>query len=284
MRSLFLPGVFAFVVALPACSSSSSNSNSSTTASSGPCDPLAAPPTTLQNVIGVGKDGSGTLYVVDEPTGAYEPRIFISVGSKLQREYVDGSGQSGSMTDGSVTLSFSDPGADASTARNVAIAVSNGKATSMSFASSGKSNPGDPGETSLTLVDASNVASLTIVNLPNEIRYVADVSNGDVIVVTAPTLNDENGTPDERVFYGTTGAMIEHPLVSFEESDSGDANIAFSVGNETYTAHFTYVTNGTTGGPGPGTLDAGSSGNYAVTQRSPTPTTLTELAFTCTSS
>jgi hypothetical protein len=263
-----------------ACSATSSSGGS---ASSGPCDPLAPPPTSLSNVLGAGQDAQGTLYVADQPSGLPTPRVFVSGGGKLVRQDVTGSGQSGGGKPGSAaeyTLSFEPPGADASVARSLLLATQGGTASQMALGpANSKSFIGGPGETPLKVVSDGTVTSMPIVNLPGVVDYVADVSDGSVIVVTSPM--DLASSADFHLSYGRPSAMQERKIVSFNQALSGYPTIAFSVGSATYTMTIsgTFDPDGG-GGPGPGTLDTGM-GTLDFTLRMPTPTKLSGFSFTC---
>ena len=79
---------------LAACSSHSSGSSPS---ASTPCDPLAPPPTSLSNLLGVGQDDQGTLYVADLPAEIDAPRVFVGpAAGALVRQELFGSGSTGS--------------------------------------------------------------------------------------------------------------------------------------------------------------------------------------------
>ncbi len=156
----------------------------------------------------------------------------------------------------------------------VTTAMALGPANSRSFLSP------DAGQSPLTVVDAGAIAHFKIQNLPFLIEYVADVSNGDAIVVTMPM--DPWGTSEFRLFYGAPSDMIERKIVSYDDGDTSD-DIAFTVGGSTYTAHLAFVSSLFSGdaGLGPSSLDMGSAGTLNVTERLPTPTTLSGFSFTC---
>jgi hypothetical protein len=260
---------------LAACSSHSSGSSPS---ASTPCDPLAPPPTSLSNLLGVGQDDQGTLYVADLPAGIDEPRVFVGPGAgPMVRQEVFGSGSTGS---GEYTLSFGPPGAAVASQQALLLDVANGMATQMALGpADSKSFLGGPGETPLTVVGASAVAGLGIVNLPGEVDYVGDVSDGTSIVVTSPI--DVQSSADFHLFYGTADAMAERTIMSFNQALSGYPTITFQVGSATYTMAIggTFELDGG-GGPGPGTLDTGSA-TLDFTLRTPTPSTLAGFSFTC---
>lgn len=260
-----------------ACSSSSGGQ-----ASGGPCDPLAAPPTSLSNVLGVGQDAQGTLYVADFPSGLATARVFVSSGNELVRQHVLGSGEMGGTGGAAAdyTLTFAPAGADASAAR--ALLLATGGTTQMALGpADSKSFIGGPGETPLKVVGDGTVSALPIENLPILVNDVADVSDGTAIVITAPT--DVNSSADFHLFYGRPAVMQERPIVAFNQDASlgGGATIEFSVGAATYTMTIDGTSDPDAGtAPGTGTLDTGKA-TLSFTLRSPVPTKLSGFSFTC---
>ncbi len=114
-------------------------------------------------------------------------------------------------------------------------------------------------------------------------QYVADAADGESLVVTAPLENDV-GTAAYHLFYGTAGAMLERPIVSFQQSLSGFPSIGFTVGSTTYTMSIASVPwdGGLGESPGPVTLTEGEDGSTVVfTLRLPTPTSLAGFEFSC---
>jgi hypothetical protein len=249
------------------------------------CDPLAPKPITLGTIVGVGQDAAGTLYV-DAANG-----VFVSGGGQLIRQHITGSGQSGATQ---FLFGFEPPGDDGSSARNLLVETSGSTATAMALGPTGSKaflGQSDAGVTSLTLVAASTVAGMAVVNTPNGIEYVGDVANGDVVLTTVP-LNDDStpidGGVDDgglSIFYGPPGALAERTITAYEESLSGNGTLTFLVGDVPYVLAF-----GTVQGP-----DAGALGTFAlegltpqggaqvsITLRSPTPTADPPgLSFTC---
>jgi hypothetical protein len=275
-----LPLVLA--VAAGACSSSTNSGGSAS--SGGPCDPLAPPPTSLSDVLGVGQDSQGTLYVADSPPGVSEPRVFVSGGGKLVRQHVAGSGAAGGGgkpgTAAQYTITFQPAGAAAGAARALLLAMQGSTASQMALGpANSKSFIGGPGETPLKVVSDGTVTGMPIVNLPGVVGYVADVSDGTAIVVTSPM--DLDSSADFHLFYGHPSAMQERTIVSFNQALSGYPTIGFSVGSATYTMTIsgTFDPDGG-GGPGPGTLATGTK-TLDFTLRMPTPTTLSGFSFTC---
>lgn len=246
------------------------------------CDPLAPLPITLGTVIGVGQDADGTLYV-DASNG-----VFVSSNGSLVRQQVLGSGQVGTDY---FTFSFLAPGADSTAARDLNVrTTADGVTMGLGPQGSGKLQS-DTGVTALTVVPASTVAGLPVINTPNVLSYVGDVANGDVLLATVP-LNDEleptdGGVADGglSIFYGPPTAVAQRTITSFEETMSGNGTVTFLIDGKPYVLQFGEV-------PGP---DAGILGMFAllglgpqggsamtITLRSPTPTTTPAgLVITC---
>jgi hypothetical protein len=255
-----------------------------------PCDPLAAHelPVTLGTVLGVGKDSAGTTYMADHVVATSADRVFVSEGTSLFRKRVIGSGSSGGPPDADYTFTFVE-GFDAATARSLLIQQRGGVVTAMALGpgSDKKFIPdGGPATGALTVLDDSVLSTFTLRNLPGtvSVQYVADVSDGHVIVVTQPT--DDSDYTDFRLFYGASeSAMVERRVVNVTRTRSGSTDIQFEVDGATYTAHFTWVLDVSDAGipishPGDASLDAGT-GTVPVNLRNPTPTTLGGFSFTC---
>lgn len=260
--------------------STGSGSGSSSGGNPVACDPLAPPPTALTDVLGVGQDAQGTLYVADSPAGSSQPRVLVSAGTQLVRQSISGSGEAPGAAANTTeyTLSFQSPGSDESTARSLLLDVTGGSATAMGLGpAASKEFLGDAGAdvTRLTLVDPGTVSGLTVVNLPGVVGYVADVSDGTAIVITSP--GDVESSADLHLFYGTPDAMVERTIISFNQALSGYPTIVFTVGAATYTMS---ISGTFPGGPGPGTLNTGSA-NLSFTLRDPPPATLSGFSFTC---
>lgn len=269
-------------VALLGCKGSPTSAAPSDTT----CDPLAAPSTKLATILGVGKDQAGTLYVAEQggvPTQPLIVRVFIPVQGVLVRQHVTGSGQLGSTEDLETFES-----ADGTTQpRDLDLQLSGEKATSMTLgpagSAKGKIEGLDAGvATPLTLVDPSTVQGLPAIDLPGAVVYIADAASGDAIVVTAP-LADDLGSAAFHLFYGHAEAMVERPIVSFNQSTSGFPTLGFTVSSLTYVMSIASVPppDGGLNSPGPVTLTTGNGESVAFTLRQPTPKTLAGFAFTC---
>jgi hypothetical protein len=129
-------------------------------------------------------------------------------------------------------------------------------------------------------VDAGAISGFKLQNLPVLVEYVADVSNGDAIVVTEPM--DPWSYSGFRLFYGAAKQMVERPVVTYNRGDTSD-DISFTVDGTTYAAHIAFVSTLFSGeaGLGPSSLDTGGGGTLQMTLRMPTPTSLSGFSFTC---
>ena len=198
---------------------------------------------------------------------------------------VRGSGQMGGPPNADYTFSFQGPFANASDARALLIQVRGSAVTAMALGPGDSRNfvgVPDAGDEPLTIVDAGAITHLKLENLPGVVVYVADASNGDTIVITAPM--DAWGYSGFRLFYGRPSQMIERPIAAYGQSFSGAADISFSVGATMFTMHFTIAYGpdaGRLGSPGPATLDTGGSAALPVILRLPTPNSLSGFSFTC---
>jgi hypothetical protein len=242
----------------------------------------------LGTVLAVGRDSQSVFYVADEaPDFPGENRVFVSRGTTLDRQHVVGSGGSGRSPDADYSFSFGEPSADPTNTRALVIQVRAGMVTGMALGpGNSRSFLGavDAGQVPLTVVGDTAIAGFDVQNLPGIVEYVADISNGDAIVVTAPMDDWEySGFQLFRLFYGTPGHMVERPIVSWAMALSGGGAISFSVGSTTFSWNLTVVYGGDAGplgAPGPGSLDTGA-GMLPVTLRIPTPTMLSGFSFTC---
>ncbi len=271
---------FAFLLAVAPSLGGCKSSNGAGAATASACDPLAAKAITLGAVVGVGTDASGTLYV-DAANG-----IFVSDGGALIRQHVIGTGQSGSNE---FLFTFEAPSADATSARNLLVETQGSTASAMALGppdSKSFLNQSPAGVTSLTLVDAATLAGMTVVNTPNLIDYLADVSNGDVILATVPLNSDSTSTDlGISIFYGPPGAVAQRTITNFQQTLSGNGSLTFQVDGTSYVLAFGMVSSPDAGLFGTfallGLTPAGGA-QMATTLRLPTPTELpSDLAFTC---
>lgn len=253
VRSVLVVGL-GLVLAAGACDRSlNGQTNDGGSQTQTGCDPLAPGPITLGAIVGVGQDAAGTFYV-DAANG-----IFISLGGQLVRQHVTGTGQSGSQ----YLFTIEVPTADAAAAMNLLVDTQGSTATAMALGPAGSKaflGQSDAGVTSLSLVTASAVSGLPVVNTPNQISYVGIASNQNVIVATVP----QNENPGAKygglsIFYGPPRAVAQRTITDFQQSLSGNGTVTFLVGGVPYVLAFGMV-------QGP---DAGPLGTFALLSLTP---------------
>jgi len=196
------------------------------------CNPFQPPtkPITLTNVLGAGRDTDGTLYVVDQPQPGGE-RVFVSSGTTLQRQSGAGAGTE-SSGNGVVSYTFSitdhtpplmlrlETDASGPTAMGV---LQNPSPDIKTFTIGQQGNV-------LTLVPASQLASLLVANIPAQtfIEYNATLSDGRALLVVRPS--DDWTYQDFRVFFGTPDHMAEQSVGQvIRYQDGGSTTINFTI-------------------------------------------------------
>lgn len=244
----------------------------------------------LGTILGVGQDAQSTIYLADEVTSPYADRVFVSDGDTLYRKRVRGSGSSGGPVDEDFAFSYE---VAPSALRTLLIQRRGGVVTAMAL------GPGDnrgfigtPAATDemLTVLDANAISGMKVRNLPGEVvlEYLADVEDGNVIVVTRP--RDDWSYSDFRLFYGTLDQMLERKVLNVYRGN--DTDIIFLVGSSQFDVHFSIVYDVSDAGvsvhSGPATLDTGNGNILDVTERhldadggELTPSSLPGFSFTC---
>lgn len=288
IRSFSLFAVLGLTAAtLTACSTSddpAASADAGNTSAVGSCDPLAAKDITLGAIVGVGQDSAGTLYV-DSANG-----IFVSGNGKMIRQHVVGSGESGSSSGiTEYSFDFQPAGDDGSGARTLLVETKDKTVTAMALGpadSKGFLGESDAGLTPLILVDATQVTAMPVVNTPNEISYVGDVENGNVILATYPMNGDSIAQfSGLAIYYGPSTAVAQRVITDFGQTHSNSGTVTFLVDGVPYVLAF---------GMDPST-DASPVGKFALkgltpqggttlatTIRDPKPTALPPgMVFTC---
>jgi len=123
----------------------------------------------------------------------------------------------------------------------------------------------DAGDVALALLDAAVLSGFRVVNLPRRVYYVADVHDGNVVVVV---VSEDDGY---SLYFGPPSALVQRAVTSVDDTDTS-FGFVFSVGGVTYEST---TTNG-----GADYLEEGTA-KVSMTLRTPTPTTLAGLMFTC---
>jgi hypothetical protein len=205
------------------------------------CDPFQPPtkPITLTNVLGAGRDTDGTLYVVDQPQPGGE-RVFVSSGGTLQRQRGAGSGTESS---GNGVVSYDFTITDHTPPFMLKLETDASGPTAMGVLQ----NPpldiktftiGQQGSV-LTLVPASQIASLLVANIPAEtfIEYNATLSDGRALLVVRPL--DDWTYQDFRVFFGSPDHMAERSVDQVVRyKDGGSTTINFTIDSAAAIASF----------------------------------------------
>jgi hypothetical protein len=195
------------------------------------CDPVDPAPIKLGTILGAGRDTDGTLYVVDLPQGPGSERVFVSSGATLQRQPIAGSG--GGVDDGSggtvyvFTINYGTTAfsleLETNAAGPTAMGVVHGTLTTRTF------TIGQQGSV-LTLVPASEIATIPATDIPSFINYNLTLSDGRALLVVSPVLGD--GVHGYyRVFFGTPDNMVER-LVFQVNQDADTTTIKFMVDGE----------------------------------------------------
>jgi hypothetical protein len=178
------------------------------------CDPLATTtlPISAGKLIAAGKDAAGTVYLIDEftsPEGAGIDRLFISSGTVLQRQVVDGSGSNGSGAGAFFIISTGSAGAQAlqvevemGPSGPAKMAIHHGPLSGKTFAIDADGEP-------LALLSQADLAAFSLQNLPGTIvaEHHALLADGRVVLVTRPAV--DASYQDFRVFFGPVDHLQE---------------------------------------------------------------------------
>ncbi len=275
---LLAASIFAASVAACSTSDSSAPSDAGGSTASGPtsCDPLAAGTTTLQDVLAAGTDANGTMYIVDAPSSG-EQRIFVSSGAGLVRVPNVGSGQNGTSR---YIFSFTSPGASTVDDEELFVDKSSGTTTmAVSPQTDSKDFTPPSDATTLTVVDPASVEGKTAQDLPASVAFVADVSDGTTLVITAP--GEASGYSGFRLFLGTPPTLTQRTLTTYDQAEDGAVDLTFDgpTGAENVSipcqkSLFCSAPSTT------GTISDPDGTTTPLTIRQPTPT-LADLSFLC---
>jgi hypothetical protein len=221
------------------------------------CDPLAAvaAPLELADIVGIGRDVDGRIYVADAADGM--PRVFVAAyGGELARQSMSASGGG---SDEGVESFFYVVGDEEP--RFVLQVETTETATRMGVLF-------DPGETEtfvigqegveLEVLGVEDVAGIPVADLPGEIviEYAAQLEDGRTLIVIRP--RDAWSYEDFRAFFGPVDDLVESPISEVERlSDGGSTTIRLEIDGDTATASFPIVSEGTRFVPGPATLELG---------------------------
>jgi hypothetical protein len=195
------------------------------------CDPLAttsAKTTALGEILGIGRDADGTVYVVDSVTSQPGLRVFVAEGKKLMRRRVLASEDSNVGGSRLIVLDI-EASPDTLTlalevtasARRMAIVPGAVKASSFDELA---------GRRALEVLGNDFVTGFKAYDLGGEVEveYVAKTQKGQEIVVVRPR---DNWTYDDfRVFYGAPSQLLERHVTSVARAkDGGSTTINFEI-------------------------------------------------------
>ncbi len=194
-----------------AAASDASSAPSSDAASNSltPCDPLARRPVHIAAGAAVAQDAQETLYVAEEPSSALS-RVFVSHAGTLYERHVSGSGGGPSKC----TLSYDDVDGLGIAPHALLTQTSDGTTSAMALASYGSRifiGDANASYQMLQLVNATSIANMKALGLPDEVTYVGTMDNSQQVVIATSVGNSQSGY---RVFYGSRDNMAERTIMS----------------------------------------------------------------------
>ncbi len=247
------------------------------------CEPLAEVDVPLQlgALLAAGRDAEGTIYAVYEAADGHEEVLLVSEGEALYRREIVGSGAGTDGDNRDYMFSFKNNGdgsvllieIDASSEMRMAVVPDEeyeGRIEEMP----------ETGEL-LDVLAASDVEHMQKENLPGvmSIEYLAEVENGDIIVVVVPKY--DWSYEDFELYYGTPEEMRRCEVSDvLRARDGGSTSITFEKDGSTAEVFFP-VNMGSPGAEWEGaTLNTGDR-EYAVTRLAEDAMDVGEFAFVC---
>jgi hypothetical protein len=221
-----------------------------------PCDPLEAQPQpiVLGEILGIGRDAAGTLYVADETASASDERVFISEGDVLVRRRVLGGGSSNVSGVSVRTLTIEGP-------EPLRLLIETGPSdTRMALSRTEErvqriDDLGSDPEL-LEVLDEDALEGLELRNLPGdvEIEYLVETERGELLLVVRPA-GEELDYEDFRLFFGPPSGLLEREVGSVRrQRDGGTTNILFRLNGDEADAFFPILFSDGGFEPGPPTL------------------------------
>jgi hypothetical protein len=224
-------GILASLAAL-SCGGESEKSGADTGAQRTACDPLLTVdvPTELGDVLAVGRDSEGTVYVLDRGPDE-ELRVFVSMGESLFRKEVVGSGEG----DGWYVLSVADPDFELKvegSGEAMQIGIIHGDCACKTFDVAAADEV-------LEVLPQSAANAFGVENLPGEVLvdFWAAADDGRRLLVSRSRY-DSNG--ELRLFFGPSADIAERRVESVSRDWStyitfdldGSSAVAFIPGAE----------------------------------------------------
>lgn len=202
------------------------------------CDPFEAneTPIELREILGIGRDAAGTIYLADHgDDNGEDDHVFVSADGELVRRRVAGGGSGGNASGDYWTFGVEDPFV------TLQIVVPTGMPMRMGVAPGeveGYFEIGAVGE-ELEVLDEAAVDDMPLRNLPGEVvlEYAGQLDDGRLIVVTRP--RDAESYDENRAFFGPPNALDEREILDFaRELDGGTTTIEIDVDGKSMTAYF----------------------------------------------
>jgi hypothetical protein len=193
------------------------------------CDPftIETTPITLGQVVAVGKDAAGVLYVIDRPQGG-QLRAFVSEQQTLARRRMQGTGESGSGEGSWMIVTFQQGGmivnlqVEFGAAGPRAMGLVRGPLPGKTF------TIGQEGET-LQVMGPQALQGLAVMNLPGTVvvEHFGKTADGRMVWVTSPAVDP---TYEKfRLFFGPPERVLERPVVKVGRTLGGVTEIDFVV-------------------------------------------------------
>jgi hypothetical protein len=225
-----------------------------------PCDPFMSQsePIRLGEIVAVGRDAEGTLYVVDRPAAPANMRVFLSEGETLVRRRLIGGG---SVTETGLHRELFSV-EDTPEPFRLIVEIGAGE-TRMAIAPLSEERIvtiDGLGSAAVLLEVLSDeaVAGMALQDLPGtvELEYLARSEDGALLVVGRPA---EDGTyEDFRLFFGPEQRLAERTIWNVvRQRDGGTTHIEFDLGGEDADAFFPITFMDDQFQPGPATLTIG---------------------------
>jgi hypothetical protein len=202
------------------------------------CDPLEPidKPIVLGDVIAIGQDAEGVIYLADEWDG--QSRVFVSEGDVLVRKFVAGSGEGSSGGDYHYMFIVQE-GEDLFT---LAIEIPEGGETKMAVGQGDHELSIEElaalGEW-LTVLDEDAISGMDLQNLPGivSVEYLAEVEDGRWVVVVRPEY--DWSYEDFVLFLGPGSDLAQRMILEvLRYSDGGTTVLGFCLDDAEATLHF----------------------------------------------
>jgi hypothetical protein len=212
------------------------------TGGSTPCNPLegTSEPLEIGEIVAVGRATDGKLYAIDRPAGGDELRVLESEGDFLFARALAGFAESSDGTSELTQLTVE----SAAFGYTLILEIVDGEvwlARVMGQFSDLRTVADASPDERLELVDPAELDELTprAVATANVVVYLANVSNGGLLMMVGPPDVPDEVFDSYRVFYGDQRELIERGQLEIERvDDSGTTQMTFDLDGELAVATF----------------------------------------------